>query len=230
MKTATHASRAIQMMEILHDPRYNAIYDNFLGDLIKDEYDAAKTNGTSAALSVTASQLTLTSGTDDNGYAGFGPSATLWKGDNGVYFESQQSLSSLTTQKMEIGLSDSSQDAGAVATTSTPTGTADDFCVLVFDTDDNTEFDLISEIDNGGPVANAEDVYTLVAGTDFVTEFKMQNDNVAVYVNATHVGSGSMQGGDLCTPWFFTQSRASSSSGVLTVEYLFACGGSGIAA
>ena len=129
MKTATHASRAIKQLLIMNDPRYNAWYDNFTGDLIDDRYPAAKTNGTSAAVSVASSQLTLTSGTDDNGYAGQGLWLTGWKGDNGIYFEAQLALSSLTTQKMEVGLTDAVDDAGAVATKATPTGTADDFAV-----------------------------------------------------------------------------------------------------
>jgi len=227
LKSAMGAQQGARELLAVYRPDYNTIYSNFLGDALPGEWTAAKTNGTSAAVSVATSQLTLTSGTDDNGYAGQGY-GLFWKGDLGMFFEQQGSLSSLTTQKLEIGISDATDDAGAVNTKATPTGTADDFCVLVFDTDDNTEFDLISEIDDGGPTANAEDVHTLVAGTDFTTEFKYQNDVVAVYLNGQSVGSGSCQGGDLVTPWIFTQSRDSSSSGIWTSEYWIVTGPSGV--
>lgn len=228
-RRAANASDAVRNMMLAYHPGYTTVWDNFLGDLITDEYAAAKTNGTSAAVSVASSQLIMTTGTDDDGYAGqaFG---LFWKGDNGIYMESAQSVSAVTTGiKFEVGLTDATADAGAVATKATPSGTADDFCVLVFDTDDNAEWDIISELDNGGPVANAEDVFTAVGGTIFRTEFVMQNDIVAVFLNGANVGSGSCQGGDLLTPWFFTQARAGTDSRTGNVEYLFCTGPNGLA-
>lgn len=225
---ASSASNAVVQMMRLYDPAWETLYTHFLGDLIPDEWAAAKTNGTSAAVSVASSQLTLTSGTDDNGYAGQG-FGLFWKGDNGIFMASEQALDTLTTSKIEIGLSDATDDAGAVAVKATPTGTADDFGVFVRDTDDNTQLDLISELDNGGPSADAEDVYTVVGGTSFTTEFRVQNDafhaSLAVGLGRpSGVGGGAFQGGDLMTPWWFVQSRAGSASRVLTVEWVACLG------
>ena len=63
-------SDAILNMATFFDPHYETIYTHFLGDALPGEWAAAKTNGTAAAVTVAASALTLTSGTDDNGYAG----------------------------------------------------------------------------------------------------------------------------------------------------------------
>ena len=227
-RRAANASDAVRNMMLLAHPGYATIFDNFLGDAINATYETAKTNGTSAAVTVAGSQLVMTTGTDDNGYAGLGPWVG-WKGDNGIYFESAQSVSSIATGvKFEVGLTDSAQDAGAVATKATPTGTADDFCVLVLDTDDNAEWDIISELDNGGPVANHENVFTAVGGVVFRTEFVMQNDLVAVFINGQNVGGGSCQGGDLMTPWWFTQARAGTDSRTGNVEYVFCTGPNGL--
>lgn len=226
-KGAAAASRAVRDMLKVYDPRFIAIVTHFLGDALPGEWGAAKTNGTSAAVTVATGQLTLTTGTDNDGYAGQGY-GLFWLGDNGIYMESMQALDTLTTSKIEIGLTDSIADAGAVATKATPTGTADDFCVLVRDTDDNTELDLISELDNGGPSADAEDVYTVVAATNFKTAFRAQDDVVAAYVADKLVGVGSMQGGDLVSPWWFAQARAMTASRIMTVEYAICIGGAGL--
>ena len=228
MRRSAQAGAGVREMMLLVHPNYETVFDHFLGDVIRDQYPAAVTNGTSAAVSVATSQLTLVTGTDDNGYAGQG-FGLFWKGDNGIYLESAQAVNSVANVKFEVGLTDATGDAGAVDAKATPTGTADDFCVLVLDTDDNAEWDIISELDNGGTVANAENVFTAVGGTIFRTEFVMQNDIVAVYVNGNGVGGGSCQGGDLMTPWWFTQARAGADSKTGTVEYFLCTGPNGLA-
>ena len=222
------SSDAVRIMSLNYNPDWYFLYTNFLGDALTAEWAAAATNGTGAAVTIAAGSLTLTTGTSDNGYAGQ-PFGLFWKGDNGIYMESEQQLDVLTTSKIEIGLTDAVADAGAVAVKATPTGTADDFCVLVRDTDDNTELDVISELDNGGPAANAENVLTVGAATNFTTIFRAQNDFVDVSAgsqvsNADTVGSGSMQGGDLVTPWWFAQARAATASRVMTVNYVYCLG------
>lgn len=221
------AAAGVREMMLNYHPEYETVFDHYLGDAVNALYPSAVTNGTSAAVGVATSQLILTTGTDDNGYAGqaYG---LFWKGDNGIYMESAQSVNSVANVKFEVGLTDATDDAGAVNSKATPTGRAENFCVLILDTDDNAEWDIISELDNGGSVANAENVFTAVGGTIFRTEFVMQNDFVAVFVNGAAVGRGSCQGGDLMTPWFFTQARAGTDSKTGNVEYLFCTGPNGL--
>lgn len=227
MRRAAAASDAVRNLLLLADPAYETVVEHFLGDALPGAWAAAKTNGTSAANTVASSRLTMTSGTDDDGYAGqaFGLN---WAGDRGFYMESGQALNTLATSKIEVGVTDATGDAGAVDAKATPTATATDFCVLVRDTDDNTELDLISQKATG-VAANAEDVYTVVGGTSFRTEFRGQNDFVSVFLNGDHVGNGNIEGGTAITPWWFAQSRAGTASRIFTVEFLIMSGPSGLA-
>lgn len=227
MKSAAAASAGVRQILTAHDPQYEVVYTHFLGDALPGEWAAAKTNGTAAANTVAASRLTCTSGTDDNGYAGQGY-GLFWSGDKGFYFENYSALNTATTAKIEIGISDATDDAGAVNSKATPSATATDFCVLVRDTDDNTELDIISQ-KASGVAANAENVYTVVGGTYFRSEFRGQNDLVAVFVNGANVGTGNIEGGTAVTPWVFVQSRAGTASRVLTSEYWIVVGPSGLA-
>lgn len=221
---ATSAYKALDNLYRAADPNNNTVIYVPIGDLIPDEWVAAATNGTSAAVSVGSGLLTMTTGTDDNGYAGqaFG---LLWKGDLGYTSEFILAPgSAITTIKFEVGMTDAVADAGAVDTKATPTATADDFCVLVYDTDDNTQLDLISELDNGGPAANAENVATVAASTFLRAEFRGLGDNVGVKVNGSQVGTGSCQGGDPVTPWVFAQARAGAASRTLDTRFYFCTG------
>ena len=205
-------------------PDWNVVAYVPMGDLIPDEWVAGATNGTAAAVSVGSGLLTMTTGTADDGYAGqaYG---LLWKGDLGYTSEFIFAPgSAITTLKFEVGMTDAVADAGAVATKATPTGTADDFCVLVFDRDDNAELDLISELDDGGPVANAENVATVAASTYLRAQFRALGDSVGVSINGRQVGIGSLQGGDLVTPWVFAQARAVAASRTLDTRWFFCAG------
>lgn len=225
---AAAASDGVRNVLLTVDPAYEVVYSHFLGDALPGEWASAKTNGTSAAVTVASSRLTCTSGTDDDGYAGqaFG---LFWSGDKGFYFENFSALNTLTTSKIEIGVTDAVDDAGAVNAKATPTATAGDFVVLVRDTDDNTELDVISLKSGGSATANAENVYTVVGGTYFRSEFRGQNDNVSVFVNGANVAAASIEGGTAITPWIFAQSRAGTASRVLTSEYWIMVGPSGLA-
>lgn len=221
---ATSAYKALDNLYRAADPNNNTVIYVPIGDLIPDEWVAAATNGTSAAVSVGSGLLTMTTGTDDNGYAGqaFG---LLWKGDLGYTSEFIFAPgSAITTIKFEVGMTDAVADAGAVATKATPTGTADDFVVLVYDTDDNTQLDVIYELDNGGPAAAAENVATVAASTYLRAQFRALTDNVGVSVNGSLVAVANCQGGDLVTPWVFAQARAGAASRTLDTRFYFCTG------
>lgn len=231
MQNAAAASSAMRNMLLMYDPRYAPMYTHFLGDALTAEWPAAVTNGTSAAVTVASSRLTLTTGTDDNGYAGQGY-GLFWSGDRGYFFESKQAIDSAADSKWEVGITDAiTGDAGAVNAWDTPTCRADDCVILGRDTDSTADtVDVISRLDAGTAVLavdSASDVFTLVGGTYFTTEFRAQNDLVAVFINGRQPAyntAPSLQGGDLVTPWWFAQARAATDSKIMTVDYALMIG------
>lgn len=217
-----------------NDFLYKVWEDGFVGDAILGEYPAAKTNGTSAAVTFAAGNeggfLELVSGTDNNGYAGQALTDPIFTGDRGFLAEFLISTpSSLATFKMEVGVTDTtSDDAGAVATKATPTANATDFAVLCFDTADDSNLTLIHA--KAGTVVAVEDTnFVLAASTYYYVALRVVDDNIRAYIRGLYDVSGSgtpsaqlelangtaaagLEGGNKLTPWVFTQSRSASAS------------------
>lgn len=228
-RSAHAASEAAQNAMMMAHPGYDMIYTHFLGDALPGEWASAKTNGTSAAVTVASSQLTCTTGTDDNGYAG-NAYGLFWTSTKGFYMESAQAITSVADVKFEVGITDATADAGAVNNKATPTATADDFCVICLDTDDDAGVDVISGL-NTVITKNGNAIFTVTGGTNFRTEFRTQDGFVAVYFNnaiAAVTTAPTITTGDAITPWWFAQARATDSK-VLTVEYAVFGGPSGLA-
>lgn len=215
---------------------YNVIDHTFLGDAVPGEIDPA-TNGTSAAVGTGTGGrgLTLTTGTDDNGYAGIAQ-ALAFSGDLGFLFECWLELpADITTMKFEAGVTDALADAGAVLVKATPTQTADDYGVFVFDTDDDTALAFHSA--KATTVVATEGLDTLVASDLLYLAVRAPGihannsggDNLQFFyrVGTTghlrgmstdgHGGGAAIEGASLLTPWIFAQARAGSASRILTV-------------
>lgn len=201
---------------------YTTDWDAFRGDLLLDEYPAAKTNGTLAAVTFTEHNvnkyLDLVSGTDDAGYAGQGV-GMQYTGDRGWLAQFIiRTPAAVTTMKVEVGMSDADDDAGAVnqkATTST--ATAGDFAVAIFDTADDANWAFISA--KGGTVVESQDLLAIAASTTYVIELRGQGDNVTLWINgsrlASHGSNAGIEGGTALTPWVFCQARTGSASRTL---------------
>ncbi len=199
----------------------------FLGDTLPAEI-VSVTNGTSAALTPTATTsrgLGLVTGTDDNGYAGIAL-ALAYKGDLGLLAEYWLELpADITTLKVEAGVTDATADAGAVNVKATPTATATDYGVFVFDTDDDTALAFHSA--KAGTIVATEGVDTLSASDKLYMAVRVQGDNVEAYYQANsmrspvkvavHGGSAGIEGGSALTPWVFAQARAGAASRTVTL-------------
>lgn len=206
---------------------YNTFVDDFRGDEKFGLYPAAKTNGTSAAVTFTEHNahgfLDFITGTDNAGYAGQGL-GLQYTGDRGILGEFLFTTpASIANYKFEVGFSDADDDAGAVATKATPTSTATDYAVLVYDTADDSSLQLIHA--KAGVTAAVEDTnFTLAVSTLYYVTFRIIGDDVkatirgltgtpsAEFTYANAVAAAGIEGGTALTPWFFTQARAGTAS------------------
>ena len=201
---------------------YDIFEDKFWGDALRDEYPAAKTNGTSAAVTFAEHNsngyLSLVSGTSDNGYGGQGM-GLQFTGDRGVLAEFIVTTpAAVTTMKVEVGLSDADDDAGAVNVKATPSATAGDFAVLCFDTDDDTNWAAISA--KGGTLVGTQDIQAIAASTTYRIAIRVEGDSVGFYLNGNQVAghAAGIEGGTKLTPWVFAQARTGSASRTLLLN------------
>tara|TARA_Y100000310_G_scaffold119061_1_gene117867 strand:+ start:891 stop:1652 length:762 start_codon:yes stop_codon:yes gene_type:complete len=200
--------------------------DSFLGDALNARYPAAKTNGTSAAVTHTEHNqygyVDLVTGTTDDGYAGQGFTQN-WDGDRGFLFETLfETPAAITTLKFEAGISDADDDAGAVnQKATTTTATAGDFAVFVLDTDDDANFAFVSA--KGGTVVGSQDLLAAAVSTVYYAAIRVDGDNVEAWLTpvggamigapiAGHGGAAGIEGGTAVGPWAFAQARAGSAS------------------
>lgn len=206
---------------------YNVWEDTFRGDALFGEYPAAATNGASAAVTFTEHNeqgfLEFVSGTDDDGRAGQGL-GLQYTGDRGVLAEFLfETPAAISTIKIECGLSDADDDAGAVSGKSGPTFTATDFAVLVFDTDDNTDFDFIHAKAGVGAAVEQSD-FDLAISTIYYATVRVTGDDcfatiqglsgtpTAKFSFGNLTAGAGIEGATALTPWFFVQARAVSAS------------------
>lgn len=201
---------------------YDVFEDKFWGDLLRDEYPAAKTNGTSAAVTLTEhaanGYVDLISGTTDNGYAGQGL-GLQFTGDRGVLAEFiVRTPAAITTMKFEVGLSDADDDAGAINIKATPSFTATDTAVFVVDTDDDANIAFISA--NNGNGTATQDIQALAASTTYRLAVRVEGDSCEAFINGTQVAGhdSGIEGGSALTPWAFAQARAGSASRTLQLH------------
>lgn len=212
------------------NPEYVSFWDDFLGTRTGTwpagtPYAATVGTGTEVIglTQAVGGTMTLTTGNAGSDTAGqaFGLN---WSGDRGFYFIARlKSTTRITNVKFEVGMTDAVDDDGAVATKATPTFTATDCALFVYDRTDDANLTFVS---NGGTTdGNADWSGTVSADTYFVVEIvgrgptDSTGDNVAGYVNGQLVGSGNINGASLLTPWFYIEDLAQSAATVLTVDY-----------
>jgi len=190
--------------------------DGFFGDGLDARYPGEKITGSgSAAVTLTEHSangfLQLVSGTTENGYAGQGVGMN-WTGDRGVLMQAIiTTYQTITEWKWECGVTDNDQDAGAVNVKATPSATAADYGVFVFDTDDDTSIAFHSA--KAGTITATEGITTCVASTTYRLAVRVQGDNLVAYINGEVVaehGNG-IEGGSGITPWAFSQTRNTTS-------------------
>ena len=190
---------------------YSIFEDCFWGDTLLAEYPAAKTNGTAAAVTFTEHNvngyLELVSGTDNDGYAGQGM-GLQFTGDRGVLAEFLiVTPATMTPGKWEVGLSDADDDAGAINVKTTPSFTATDCAVFVYDSDDDEYIAFISA--KAGVAVATQDIVAIAASTTYVLAVQVDGNSVSAWINGTQVAghADGIEGGNALTPWAFSQAR-----------------------
>ena len=218
------------LIALLGNPEYCSFWDDHVGTRsgtwpAGTPYAATVGNGTEV-IGLTQGvngTMTLTTGNGGSDTAGQGLGLN-WSGDNGFYFIARLKTSRITDSKFEIGMTDAVNDDGAVATKATPTFTATDCALFVFDRTDDAEVTFVS---NGGTAdgnADATD-FDIAADTYFVVEIvgrgatDTTGDNVAGYINGQLIGSGNINGANALTPWAYIEDLATSTAITLTVDY-----------
>ena len=217
------------LLALQGNPEYCSFWDDHVGTRsgtwpAGTPYSATSGTGTEVNGITQAVNGTMTLTTGANASDSAGQALGLnWNGDQGFYFIARLKINTITTSKLEIGLTDAvNDDAGAVDTKATPTFTATDCVLFVRDTTDDTNLTFVS---NGGSIDAAADAgYAVVGDTYFIVEIVARGDtdttgdNVAGYVNGQLVGSGNINGSVALTPWAHVTTRTTATR-TLSVDY-----------
>ena len=212
------------------NPEYVSFFDDFLGTRsgtwpAGTPYAATVGTGTEVIglTQAVGGTMTLTTGNGGSDTAGQGFGLN-WSGDRGFYFIARAKMTTrITNVKFEIGMTDAVNDDGAVAVKATPTVTATDCAIAVFDTTDDTKVTFVTAATD--VAAAVDSTFTLAANTYFVVEIvgkgatDTTGDNVACYLNGQLAGSGTINGASPLTPWFYIEDLAQSAATVLAVDY-----------
>ena len=177
-------------------------------------------NGLTQAVGGTMTLTTGAAGSDTAGQ-GFGLN---WSGDRGFYFLARCKIARITGVKFEIGMTDAVNVDGAVLVKATPTFTATDCALFVYDRTDDANLTFVS---NGGTTDANSDAAAgvVVADTYLVVEIvgkgptDTTGDNVAGYVNGALVGTGNINGANPLTIWAYVEDLATSTATTFTVDY-----------
>jgi len=205
---------------------YVGFWDDFLGDLIVDEWAANLSSSSTAAINAqTPGVARLTTHTDDNA------NATLvlglhWLVSNGwtVFKARVKNVTAITARAVEIGLSDALSDANGQAFTShdeTPVAVATNAALFGFNADDSmTTFSACSvnadvaavTVSAGTPAATYTkyEIRISAAGTAY---FFVNNVRVATHALAVATTA-------VLTPWISVTNLTAATARSIDVDYV----------
>lgn len=201
------------------NPYYQALTDDFVGAAVGGQWATQTGTGTPArstnsAAGVSQMKLTTTTTSGDDCIQ----AAALQFNATDSYFLAVAQLDTIASSKFEIGLSDSTTNAGEVNVKATPTAHGTNFAVFIRDTTANVNLDFMTC--NAGTVANKGTAAgTFAAATNYVFEIRVQNGFAAGYVNGALVGSGQVATTSAFTPYFYVKTLTTTARN-LSVEYV----------
>ena len=206
------------------------VFDDFVGDVLSVEWRTADTGSGSSADAVISAgangTIVMVTGTADNGYSALSRELNF-QGQLNCVMAARIKVDDIAAVKMEIGFTDAHDDAGAVNTMATYATTATDWVGWVFDTDD-TAYWQATGVDTNTEATKIEDGLAPVAATyetlivaleDTTAHFyRLDANGYQTYRSAPMTGACTKDVS--LTPWVFVQSRESSDSKTLTVDYI----------
>ena len=206
------------------------VFDDFVGDVLSVEWQTADTGSGSSADAVISAgangEIVMVTGTADNGYSAMSRELNF-QGQLNCVMAARIKVDDIAAVKMEIGFTDAHDDAGAVNTMATYATTATDWVGWIFDTDDtaywqatgvdsNTEATKIEP--SIAPVAATYETLIVALYDTTATFYRLDANGYQTYKSAPMTGACSKDVS--LTPWVFVQSRESSDSKTLTVDYI----------
>ena len=206
--------------------------DDFLGDLIRDEWQAIN-NGTAAADAVIVAdqvggEVVMNSGTQNDGYSGLSLSLSFQGQLNATMVARVKlDMSVDASIKAEIGFTDAHSDAGAVNVLASSSNTATDAVVWVTDSDDNANWQGWGTKNGTEPtkyepaiaVADATWVYLMVALQDDTARFIMADANGGILADSKWSMADAVTKNVNLTPWLFVQNRGATQHN-MDVDYV----------
>jgi len=206
------------------------VFDDFVGDVLSVEWQTADTGSGSSADAVISAgangEIVMVTGTADNGYSAMSRELNF-QGQLNCVMAARIKVDDIAAVKMEIGFTDAHDDAGAVNTLATYSTTATDWVGWIFDTDD-TAYWQATGVDSNTEATKIEDSLAPVAATyetlivalydTTATFYRLDANGYQTYKSAPMTGACSKDVS--LTPWVFVQSRESSDSKSLTVDYI----------
>jgi hypothetical protein len=213
-------------------------FDDFLGDEIRGSGGTPGTyelnTGDDGVLSILADQtngvaeLSASTGAGgDNEYAFIALPELAWTGEQNAVMAVRLNIDAITTVKIEVGFTDVTTDNGAVNVLATPTGTADDCAVWVFDTDDTAYWQNFGN-KAGTEATKIEDGLAPVADT-FETLIVALRDTNAKFLRCDANGyqtyesawmTDAITAADKLVPWIGLQLRTGSIDRNLNIDFI----------
>ena len=207
-------------------------FDDFLGDTVSGTYET--NTGDDGAINILADQtngvaeIRASDGAGgDNEYAFISLPELNWTAQQNAVMACRLAIDTITTVKVEVGFTDVTTDNGAVNVLATPTGTADDCAVWVFDTDDTAYWQCFGN-KAGTEATKIEDGLAPVAGT-FETLIVALRDTNAKFLRLDANGyltyesawmTDAITAADKLVPWVGIQLRTGSIDRNLQVDYI----------
>ncbi len=213
-------------------------FDDFLGDEIRGSGatpGAYELNtGSDGVLSILADQtngvaeLSASTGAGaDDEYAFIALPELNWTAQQNAVLAVRLNIDAITTVKIEVGFTDVTTDNGAVNVLATPTGTADDCAVWVFDTDDTAYWQCFgnkagteaTKIEDGlAPVADTFETM-VVALRDTNARFMRLDANGRLTYQSAWM-TDAITAADKLVPWIGLQLRTGSIDRNLNIDFI----------